>query len=61
MTKTEAYRIIETYWQKLEPDEDDDYYYTEALNYLIKEENDPEFMMNLGGFYYTPRVLHLII
>ena len=31
---------------------DDEFLYIESLEFLIKETNDPAYMMELGGLYY---------
>ena len=34
------------------PSEEEIFLYTEAMNYLIEEEKNPQHMMCLGGYYY---------
>lgn len=47
-----AKKIVYEFGGIPEPDEDDVFMYTEALDFLIHETHDPRYMMQLGGFYY---------
>ncbi|MCF0141578.1 MAG: sel1 repeat family protein [Mogibacterium sp.] len=52
MTVMEAQRIINKYYNISNPSEEDQFEFIEALEYLIHETHDPEYMMRLGGEYY---------
>jgi hypothetical protein len=52
MTVEEA-RVIENEFYKISnPNEEQEFMYIEAMDFLIQEENKPEDMMSLGGYYY---------
>lgn len=55
MTISEADSICRAFYRKNNPTEDEEFVFTEALLFLIKETNDPEYMMDLGGWYYGKR------
>ena len=59
MTVDEAKRIIIDFREISSPSEDEEFVYTEALDFLIKEEDDPDAMMALGGFYYEKKEFDL--
>lgn len=61
MTVTEAQRIINDYYRITNPDEDDQFMYTEALNYLIEETKESDYMTELGGFYYENKRFELAL
>ena len=61
MTVTEAHRIIDDFYGLSNPSEEDVFIFTEALNYLIQEKNDPQAMMELGGWYYGKRQFDLAL
>lgn len=52
MTIAEARRIEKDFCGISKPTEEQEFMFLEALSYLIAEENKPEDMMNLGGYYY---------
>jgi tetratricopeptide (TPR) repeat protein len=52
MTVEEARRIEQEFYRVSNPDEEQEFMYIEAINFLIAEENKPEDMMSLGGYYY---------
>lgn len=52
MDITQARKIVSDFERKPEPNEDDVFMYTEALDYLIRETGNPHYMVRLGGFYY---------
>ena len=52
MTIKEARKIEEEFRKNNNPTDDEIFLYTEAMEYLIKELNDPADMLGLGGFYY---------
>ncbi len=59
MTVKEAREIEERYYGMSDPSEEDDFLYTEAMDFLIREENLPEDMMQLdeclGYIWYYGR------
>lgn len=61
MDSMQAKRIINKYYHNENPTEDDKFFYTEALGYLIETENDPHYMMELGGHYYGMRKFDLAL
>jgi TPR repeat protein len=61
MTVTEAHRIIDDFYGLSNASEEDVFIFTEALNYLIQEKNDPHAMMELGGWYYGKRQFDLAL
>ena len=61
MTVKEAREIEEQYYKISNPSEEDDFLFTEALAFLIHEENRPEDMMHLGGWYYEKRNFDLAL
>ena len=52
MDKNQAKKIVEHFYRIANPSEDERFMFTEALEYLIEEEKDPKYMMELGGYYY---------
>lgn len=52
MTVKEARLIEEEFYRISNPSEDQEFMYIEAMNFLIAEENNPDDMMHLGGYYY---------
>lgn len=52
MTVMEARAIQRHYDEIPAPTEEDDFLYTEAMDFLIREENKPEDILQLGGWYY---------
>ena len=40
---------------------DDEFLYIESLEFLIKETNDPAYMMDLGGYYYEKQEFDLAL
>ncbi|MBQ6222381.1 MAG: hypothetical protein IJJ44_07200, partial [Solobacterium sp.] len=52
MTIMEANKIRNEFYQKTNPSEDDRFLFAEALDYLIRETKDPDYMVELGGMYY---------
>ncbi len=53
MTKQEADRIVERFYRNDNPNENDEFVFIEACNFLIETENDSDAMVNLGGYYYA--------
>ncbi len=52
MTIAQANRIRRDYYSKTNPTEEERFAFFEALDFLIKETKNPEYMMELGGEYY---------
>lgn len=61
MTVQEAQAIAEAFEKKDGPTEEEVFFYTEALDYLITETKDPRYMMQLGGYYYGIRQFDLAL
>ncbi|MBR3057580.1 MAG: sel1 repeat family protein [Clostridiales bacterium] len=61
MDKIQARKIVERFYRKANPSEDDQFVYTEALGFLIEEEKRPSDMMELGGYYYELRNFDLAL
>lgn len=61
MTVEEARNIEEWFNRFSNPSEEDIFLYTEAMDFLIHEENKPEDMMQLGGWYYECRKFDLAL
>ena len=55
MTVREANDIVQKYYRTSNPDNEQDFLFTEALNFLIEETKLPNYMMALGGWYYEKR------
>ncbi len=52
MNKQEANIIRHNFDRISEPTEEEIFLYTEAMDYLIREDKDPHAMLDLGGYYY---------
>ena len=61
MTAAEAQRIGDEYEEKQVRTEEDEFMFTEALNFLIEVNKDPRDMMWLGGHYYEQRNFELAL
>lgn len=61
MTIKEARGIAARFYRNTNPSEEDIFLYTEAMDFLIHEENRPEDMMELGGWYYGERRFDLAL
>ncbi|MBQ6384621.1 MAG: sel1 repeat family protein [Lachnospiraceae bacterium] len=61
MTVKEAREIEADFYKISNPSEEDVFLYTEAMDFLIREENRPEDMMQLGGWYYESRSFDLAL
>ncbi len=59
MTVYEAEKTVRDYYRISCPDEEQDFLFTEALDFLIKEINSSDYMMTLGGWYYEKRDFEL--
>lgn len=61
MTIPEAKKICDHYYEITNPGEEDRFLYTEALNYLISETKNPDYMNDLGAMYYSDRNFDLAL
>ena len=61
MTVKEARQIADNFHRCEKRDESDIFIYTEAMEYLIREEKKPQDMLNLGGWYYGQRNFDLAL
>ena len=52
LTITNAKKFIKEYDKISSPTKEDDFHFTECLEYLIHETSDPYYMTMLGGYYY---------
>ena len=55
MTVLEAKRVLQAYYNKTNPSEEDRFLYAEALKFLIEETKDSNYMVELGAMYYEQR------
>lgn len=61
MTIREAQQIMRSFYQIGSPSEQDIFLFTEALAFLIRETKEPQYMMELGGYYYEQRQFDLAL
>ncbi len=61
MTVKEARRIVREFDKRKKPSEDEIFMFTEAMDFLIKELNDPADMLYLGGYYYEQKRFDLAL
>jgi len=61
MTILEAKKIQENYYDLTNPSDEDKFLYTEALDFLISETKDPDYMNELGAMYYSDRDFDLAL
>ncbi len=61
MNITEARKILRDYYRLTNPTEDDRFLLTEALDFLIRETKDPDYMVELGAVYYEQRRFDLAL
>ena len=61
MKSEEAREIVEQFYEKSVHSEEEEFLLTEALDLLITEEQNPEYMMWLGGFYYEKKLFDLAL
>ena len=59
MTILEARRICKNFYRLSNPDEEDLFLFTEALDYLISETKNPRYMLELGSLYYERKQFDL--
>ena len=61
MTIFEAKKICRDFHDMTNPAEEDRFFYTEALDFLIRETKDSRYMVELGGMYYEERRFDLAL
>ncbi|MBQ1316252.1 MAG: sel1 repeat family protein, partial [Lachnospiraceae bacterium] len=61
MTILEAKKILRHFYSLSNPTEEEEFLYTEALQFLIAETKDSDYMVDLGGFYYDKREFDLAL
>jgi tetratricopeptide (TPR) repeat protein len=59
ITIQSAKEYIQDYYALSLPNQEDDFHFTECLEYLIHETNEPRYMMELGGWYYERKQFDL--
>ena len=59
LTIEKAQQILDDYYDLTQPTYKDDIQLINALEYLIKETNNPEYMVELGGWYYCQKQFDL--
>lgn len=59
LTIEKAQQILDDYYDLTQPTYKDDIQLINALEYLIKETNNPEYMVDLGGWYYGQKQFDL--
>ena len=52
MTLAEAQKNLRNFYDITNPTEEDQFLYTESLEFLISKTNESQYMMQLGGHYY---------
>ncbi len=52
VTISKAKQYIQEYYNKTYHTQDDDFYFVECMEYLIHETRKPNYLMELGGWYY---------
>ena len=61
MTIWEAKKICQEYYWKTNPSEEDTFLFTEALNFLVKETKDSNYLVELGARYYEAKEFDLAL
>lgn len=61
MTISEARKICRDFYDLINPTEDDEFVFTEALKYLIEETKNSDYMVDLGALYYGKRQFELAL
>lgn len=59
LTIEKAQQILDDYYDLTQPTYEDDIQLINALEYLIKETNNPEYMVELGGWYFGQKQFDL--
>ena len=57
----QAKKIVDDYYKKRNPNEEDEYLFVEALNYIIDKTGDPDYITSLGGYYYGKKKFDLAL
>ena len=61
MTISEAESVCRAFHRLSSPTEDDRFLFIEAMDFLVRETAGPEYMMELGGFYYEEKKFDLAL
>ena len=61
MTVYEARKIVADFDENQGITDEDEFMFTEAMNFLIEEEKNPDDMMYLGGYYYEQKHFDLAL
>lgn len=61
MTIKEAEKIVRDFNENSIPNEEDEFMFIEAMNYLIEERKSPRDMLYLGGYYYEQKKFDLAL
>ena len=61
MTIQEAMQIEDEFYEIQSPSEEEIFRFTEAMDFLIRETKQSEYMMRLGGFYYEEKRFDLAL
>ena len=59
LTTEKAQQILDDYYDLTQPKYEDDIALIHALEFLIKETNNPEYMVELGAWYYGQKQFDL--
>lgn len=54
-----AKQVLDDYYDLVHPQYEDDIQFINALEFLIQETNNPEYMVELGGWYYGQKQFDL--
>ena len=54
-----AKQVLDDYYDLVHPKYEDDIQFIHALDFLIQETNNPEYMVELGGWYYGQKQFDL--
>ena len=61
MTVSEAKRIVNEFFRDENVSADEEFVFTEAIKFLIEETKDPDYMNDLGAFYYGKKQFDLAL
>ena len=61
MTIKDALDIVRDYYNLNNPSEKEEFIYVEAVKYLMEETKDPQYIMELGGYYYGKKDYELAL
>ncbi len=61
MNKKDALKTMYDFYQLSNPSEEEAFAYTEAMDYLIRETKKPEYMLDLGSYYYEDKRFDLAL